>query len=330
MAAALMQGLWLAPGQPPRLRSDLPRPAARPGWSRVAVLRVGVCATDLALSRGYMQFEGVPGHEFTGRALDGPFAGRRVTGEINAACGRCADCLSGNHRHCARRSVLGILGLPGACAEELSLPHCNLHAVPDHVGTDAATFTEPLAAALHLGDDIDLAMHRRALVAGDGKLGLLCAQALHLHGCDVTVAGRHAERKALLPAKVGLVTGWLEDEAGPPLASFDVAVEATGNPAVLQRLLPWVRPRGIVALKTTSERPAALDLSLAVVNELRLVGSRCGPFAPALAALARGAPPVESLIVARYPLQQAERALQHAARPGTLKVLIDVAADDTD
>lgn len=318
-----MRALLLEPHRPPQL-CDLPEPQPQPGWTRVRVLRVGVCATDVALWRGYMGFAGVPGHEFVGIAEHGPFAGRRVVGEINAACGSCADCSSGNGRHCRQRTVLGILALAGACAERLVLPQANLHLVPDGVATDAATFTEPLAAALHLGDDVDLPAHRRALVAGDGKLGILCAHALHLGGCEVTVAGRHPQRAALLPAGARHCTGWFEAGAAAPAAEFDLAVEATGAPAVLQRLLPLLRPRGTVALKTTSEAPAPLDLSLAVVNELRLIGSRCGPFAPALAALAQGRVPVERLVAARYPLAAAAAALQHAARSGTLKVLIDV------
>src|SRR5215471_811694 len=157
-----MQSLVLSPGSAPQLR-DLPPPADRPGWTRVRVLRMGVCATDLALARGYMAFRGVPGHEFVGEALAGPLRGRRVVGEINAACGACEACRAGNGRHCPRRTVLGILGLPGACAEELSLPEVNLLPVPLAVTTDAAVFTEPLAAALHIADDVDLRAHRRAL-----------------------------------------------------------------------------------------------------------------------------------------------------------------------
>lgn len=330
-----MRALVLEPGLAPALRDDLAAPTPRAGWTRVRVLRTGICATDLALARGYLDFRGVPGHEFVGVALEGPLSGRRVVGEINAACGNCPACTAGHDRHCPKRTVLGILGLPGACAEELSLPQQNLLPVPARVSTDAATFTEPLAAALHLADDIDLAAHPRALVAGDGKLGLLCAWALHRAGCAVTVVGRHPDRQALLPGGTEHVTGWLEthdaadaptDAGVPPAQPFDLAVEATGHPDVLPRLLPLVRPRGTVALKTTAERPAPLDLSLAVVNELRLVGSRCGRFAPALAALAAGAVPVERLIEARFPLAAAPAALQQAGQPGTLKVLLDVDA----
>lgn len=323
-----MLGLHLDSGNL-SLRADLPEPPARRGWSRVQVLQAGICATDQALRRGYMGFRGVPGHEFVGRALDGPFAGRRVVGEINAGCGECAECRGGDSRHCAQRSVLGIAAHPGAFAERLSLPDRNLLPVPDAISDDAATFAEPLAAALHIGDDVDLLTHHRAIVAGDGKLGLLCAWALAHGGCAVTVAGRHGERRALLPPGAEFATGWLE-ASGPPAAAvggFDLAVDATGNAAVLPRLLPLVRPRGAIVLKTTTERPTEADLSLLVVNELRLLGSRCGAFAPALAALAQQAIPVERLIDARFPLQQAEAAFARAAQKGTLKVLLQMPGD---
>lgn len=318
-----MRGVVLERGRV-LVRDDLAPPQPRDGWSRVRVLRAGLCATDQALARGYMGFAGVPGHEFCGIALDGPHAGRRVVGEINAACGTCATCRGGNPRHCPQRTVLGIAALGGAFAEQLILPHANLHVVPDAVSTDAATFTEPLAAALHLADDVDVRSFGHALVAGDGKLGLLCAWALHLHGLAVTVAGRHAARASLLPPRVRHVTGLLEGEP-PAQRSFDLAVEATGNPAALACIVRHVQPRGTIVLKTTTEQPVALDLAPLVVDELRLVGSRCGPFGPALEALARHLVPVEQLVAARYPLADASAAFAHASARGTLKVLLDVA-----
>ncbi len=320
-----MRGLHLDSGHL-TLRDDLPEPVARAGWSRIQVLQAGICATDQALANGYMGFAGVPGHEFVGLALDGPFAGRRVVGEINAGCGECLPCRGGDSRHCQERTVLGIVDHPGAFAEQLSLPDRNLLAVPDAVSDDAATFAEPLAAAMHIGDDVDLRQHRRAVVAGDGKLGLLCAWALAHGGCDVTVAGRHPERLALLPPGTQFETNWLEQPPPPAaaVAAFDLAVDATGNAAVLPRLLPLVRPRGTIVLKTTTERPTEADLSLLVVHELRLIGSRCGQFAPALAALARREVQVEPLISARFPLAQGLQAFDRAAQKGTLKVLLQM------
>ena len=320
-----MRGLLLRDGRA-SLHDDLPEPAAPAGWCRVEVLRAGVCATDLALARGYMGFAGTPGHEFVGRALDGPLAGQRVVGEINAGCGRGARCPSGDPRHCAERSVLGILQHPGAFAERLALPVVNLLPVPDAVSDDAATFTEPLAAALAIGEAVEVVSGQAALVAGDGRLGLLCAHALQRAGAVVTVAGRHPERAALLPAGVALRTGLLEGDP-PSGRPWSLAVEATGNPDVLSRLMAVVQPRGTIVLKTTTERPVSLDLAPLVVDELRLVGSRCGRFAPALAALADGALPVERFVSARFPLARAAEALAHAGRPGVLKVLVDVAPE---
>ncbi|HTE06121.1 MAG TPA: alcohol dehydrogenase catalytic domain-containing protein [Planctomycetota bacterium] len=307
------------------LRDDVP-PAVHavgaPAECRVAVLSAGLCATDLALVRGYMGFVGVPGHEFVGRALDGPLAGQRVVGEINAGCGRCADCARGDSRHCAQRTVLGILGRNGAFARELSLPQANLLAVPDGIATDEAVFAEPLAAALAILEQVEAGRGTRALVAGDGRLGLLVAHVLCRAGAEVTVAGHHASRAALLPARARHVEGLLER---PPARRFDLAVEATGRADSLASLLPHVRPRGTVVLKTTSELPAPLDLSPLVVDEQRLVGSRCGRLAPALELLAGHAVPVQEFIEARYPLERALDALAHAGRRGVLKVLIDVA-----
>ncbi|MDF1797857.1 MAG: alcohol dehydrogenase catalytic domain-containing protein [Planctomycetota bacterium] len=294
------------------------------------VLFAGVCATDLALLDGYMGFAGVPGHEFVGRLADGPDAGALVTGEINAACGVCPICLGEERplsggaldgRHCGSRSVLGILGRQGAMASELLLPSANLRAVPAGVSPEQATFAEPLAAAFEVLEQLGEVRGRRALVAGDGRLGLLIAQVLREAGCSVDLAGHHPERT---PAEVGERCGLLDAAATPTLAErYDLAVEATGRPEVLQRLFAWVRPRGTVVLKTTSASRASLDLAPVVVDELTLLGSRCGPFEPALAALASGAVQVDSMIHATLPLGEVDQAFALAARPGVLKVLID-------
>ena len=303
-------------------RHDLPEPEPASGEVRVEVLQAGLCATDQALARGYMGFRGIPGHEFVGRALDGVHAGRRVVGDINAACGACDTCAADDPHHCPNRSVLGILGRGGAFAERLVLPEVNLLPVPDSVSDDAAIFVEPLAAAFEIAEQVPLSAGLRAIVAGDGKLGLLCAWVLALHGVEVKVAGRHAERASLLPAGAVLETGLLEADASDKSERFDLAVEATGNPAVLQRLIGRVRPRGTLVLKTTTEAPVTLDLAPVVIDELHVIGSRCGPFDRALACLAADEVPVARVIADRFPLEQGPRAFE-AAR-GRLKIVLEV------
>ncbi|MCB9899392.1 MAG: alcohol dehydrogenase catalytic domain-containing protein [Planctomycetes bacterium] len=301
------------------------RPVPADDETLVEVRCVGVCATDLALAKGYMGFAGVPGHEFVGVARGGPLDGRRVVGEINAGCGTCARCRAGDPRHCEARTVLGIFRRPGAFAEALALPTRNLLAVPDDVPDEAAVFTEPLAAALQIPSQVAIVPGAPALVAGDGRLGILCAHALAEAGAEVTLAGRHPERASLLPAGARLVTGLLESDAPPPAERvYGLAVEATGRADVLPRLLPHVRPGGTIVLKTTTERPVTLDLAPLVVDEITLLGSRCGRFAPALALLASGRVPWSAMVADRFPLEQAPRALQRAAEPGVLKVLVDV------
>ncbi len=305
-------------------RDDLPEPTPGADDTLVEVIKAGICATDVALSRGYMGFTGVPGHEFVGIARGGPLDGQRVVGDINAACGWCETCQAGDPHHCPNRTVLGILQHSGAFAERLCLPTRNLLAVPDAVSSDVATFVEPLAAAFEIGQQLDLHPGQRALVAGDGKLGLLCAWALHLAGVRVVVAGRHAERSVLLPEEVELRSGVLEGEVH---TRFDLVVEATGQPDVLPHALARVRPRGILVLKTTTERPSTVDLSRLVVDEITMVGSRCGPFDSALAALAAGDVPVQKLIAARYPLVDGVAAFDAAQAAGALKILVEVRRD---
>ncbi|MHC4262489.1 MAG: MDR/zinc-dependent alcohol dehydrogenase-like family protein [Planctomycetota bacterium] len=304
------------------LRRDLPRPTAHDGESRIAVRRAGICATDLALSRGYMGFRGIPGHEFIGRAIDGPLAGRRVVGEINAGCGRCARCLAGDPRHCEQRSVLGIVGRPGAFAEELTLPTCNLLEVPDSVSDDAATFVEPLAAACALVERDPVETGMPALVVGDGRLGLLCAAVLREAGAEVSLLGRHPERADLLGGGIRHLGRPLDDSS--PQSRFPLVVEASGHPECLQRALAWVEPRGRLVLKTTTERRIELDPTPIVVDEITLQGSRCGRFDSALALLERGTIDPRPLVDSRFKLEQATDALEHAARRGVLKVLIEI------
>jgi threonine dehydrogenase-like Zn-dependent dehydrogenase len=301
---------------------DVPIPDPPPGEALIRVLKAGVCNTDIELTRGYYPFTGILGHEFVGVVERGSerLNGKRVVGEINVVCGSCAACTAGRRTHCERRTVLGIVGRHGAFAEYLVLPVDNLHPVPDAVSTDAAVFTEPLAAALEIQQQLAVGPRDRVLVVGDGKLGQLVAQTLALTGCGLVVTGRHDPKLRLLAAR-GIDTR--RDGAVEP-GAFDVAVECTGNRdgfGIAQRAL---RPRGTLVLKSTYAGALTLDASAIVVNELTLIGSRCGPFAPALELLANGRVSVEPLIHARYPLERAVAAFEHAQRPGVLKVLVEI------
>ena len=319
-----MRGLWLE-GKAVRLRDDVPTPVPPPGEALVRVLAAGVCNTDLELVRGYYPFTGIPGHEFVGRVESAPGAveweGRRVVGEINASCGRCAACAAGRRTHCERRTVLGIVNRHGAFAEYLSLPVENLHEVPASLRDDEAVFTEPLAAALEMQAQVDVGPGESVVVVGDGKLGNLVAQTLALTGCTLTVIGRHAAKLALL-AKRGIATGGADAiRAG----EADIAVECTGNPDGLELARRAVRPRGTIVLKSTYAGRTSLDISRIVVDEITLVGSRCGPFAPALRLLAERRVDVAPLVHARFALGDAVAAFGEAARPGVLKVLVEMA-----
>ena len=316
-----MQALWLE-NQQLRLRDDLPLPEPPAGEALIHVLQAGICNTDLELIRGYYPYTGILGHEFVGVVEGGPgqLLQRRVVGEINAVCGACRACTSGRRSHCERRTVLGIVGRAGAFAEYLTLPAENLHLVPDAVSTDAATFTEPLAAALEIQEQVSIGRDERVLIVGDGKLGQLVAQTLALTGCDLLVVGRHPNKLELLAAR-GIPTA-----AAAPAESggYDVAVECTGNAdgfAVAQRA---VRPRGTLVMKSTYADKLTLDAAALVVHEVTLVGSRCGPFAPALRLLAERRVAVEPLIHARYRVRDGLAAFERARQPGVLKVLLEM------
>jgi threonine dehydrogenase-like Zn-dependent dehydrogenase len=267
----------------------------------------------------------VPGHEFVGRVEASPSApewvGRRVVGEITAACGECEACRAGRRSHCEQRTVLGIQGRSGAFAERLALPVANLHAVPDGVSDEAACFAEPLAAALQVQEQVDFRSDDRVVVIGGGKLGQLVARTLGLRVRDLLVVGHDRTRLGSL-ADLGLRVG-NSDELRPRQA--DVVVECTGNPEGLALALRAVRPRGTIVLKSTYHGNATLDVSQVVVDEVTLVGSRCGPFAPALELLDAGRVDVTSLVLAHIPLREGVRAFAEAARPGALKVLLDCA-----
>jgi threonine dehydrogenase-like Zn-dependent dehydrogenase len=314
-----MRGLWLEGGRR-RLREDLPTPSPGPHEAIVRVAAAGICGTDLELARGYYPFAGVPGHEFVGRVEEAPDApawvGKRVVGEINVACGECAECAAGRRTHCARRSVIGIRDRDGALAESVAVPIANLHEVPARVPDELAVFTEPTAAALEVQEQVAIGPDQRVGVIGPGRLGQLVARTLALTGCELRVAGRNADALAAL-ARRGIVTG-----PSLPDRWADVVVECTGHPDGLEQARRAVRPRGTIVMKSTYHGPAAVNLSPFVVDEITLVGSRCGPFAKALDLLASGRLDVSDLVTAVYPLAEAEEAFDAAARPGVLKVLV--------
>ncbi len=301
--------------------ADGPEPAGGDGLAVIDVTLAGVCNTDLELIKGYMGFRGVLGHEFVGVVADGPddWRGRRVVGEINFACGRCPTCGRGLGRHCPTRRVLGIQGADGAFAARVAVPIANLHAVPDGVADDAAVFAEPLAAAFEIVAQVRVEPGSEAVVLGDGKLGLLAAQVLAGAGARVLAVGRHPDKLALL-ARRGIATVC---EADWDRATADLVVEATGSAAGFQLAVAATRPRGTLVLKSTVAHAAPVDLAPLVIHEITVVGSRCGPFAPALAALASGAIDVGALISARRPLRDGVAALRLAAAPGVMKVLLE-------
>ncbi len=299
------------------------RPVPVPGRSeaRVRTTLVGICNTDLEILRGYAAFSGILGHEFVGiveHAEDPALVGRRVVGEINLSCGECEMCVRGRREHCVRRRVLGIRGRDGALAEYLCLPERNLHLVPGCVQDDAAVFVEPLAAACKILEQVHIRPDSHVVVLGDGKLGLLVAQVLALTGARLTVIGRHPDKLAILSGRG--ITTMLEDPDHYP--SADVVVECTGRPEGYQAALRIVRPGGTLVLKSTYHGHVQADLSRLVVDEISVVGSRCGPFAAALRLLEQGLVDVVPLITARYRLADGLAAFEHAARPGVLKIIV--------
>lgn len=321
-----MRGLWLEDRRL-RVRDDLPVPEPPAGEARIRVTLAGLCHTDLELVRGYYPYTGVLGHEFVGVVDAAPGApqwvGRRVVGEINATCGACPTCRAGRASHCERRTVLGIVHRDGAFADFLTLPIANLHAVPDGVPDDVAVFTEPVAAAFQILAQVAIDRRDRVVVFGDGKLGQVIAQVVATTGCQLTVVGRHPRKLAHL-ADRGIATRLdAASPAGSPAPrAADVVVDCTGRREGLQAAIAALRPRGTLVLKSTFAGDATLNLSAIVVDEITIVGSRCGPFAPALAALACGVVRVTPLIEDRRPLADGVDALSRAAAPGTLKVLL--------
>lgn len=300
--------------------ADYPQPTPAQNETLLRVIRAGVCETDLQLIKGYMGFQGVLGHEFVGIAESGRFAGQRVVGEINCHCRTCDYCRDGLGNHCPNRSVLGILQHDGAFADYVSVPDHNLHLIPDAVSTDEAVFVEPLAAAYQITEQVNISRVQRIVVLGDGRLGNLCAQVLHAAGGQVTVIGKHETKLAILD-RIGIDSQLLAD--AKPDRSAEIVVDCTGSPTGLPTALQFVRPRGTIVLKTTVAGEQTLALAPIVIDEISVVGSRCGPFAKAVAALEAKAVNVRPLITDRFSLSDGLAALERAQATGSLKVLLD-------
>jgi len=301
--------------------TDVTEPADLPDSVLVRVSLAGICDTDLQLVKGYMDFRGVLGHEFVGTIVEAPMAemrGRRVVGEINFACGSCPVCDAGMQRHCPSRRVLGIQNADGAFAEYVRIPVANLHTVPDSVPDDAAVFAEPLAAAFEILEQVDVEPGQECVVLGDGKLGLLVAQVLRCAGARVRAVGKHPKKLAILE-RLGIEAVALPDWRPQPTS---LVVEATGCRDGFECAVAAVKPRGTIVLKSTFAARPEIDLAPLVVNEIRVIGSRCGPFPPALRALEAGSVDVRSLIWNRLPLRDSVEALRIAGAPGALKVLV--------
>ncbi|MGB7621030.1 MAG: alcohol dehydrogenase catalytic domain-containing protein [Terriglobia bacterium] len=311
--------------------SELPRPVASGREALIRVLQAGICNTDIEITRGYHQFQGILGHEFVGiveQAADPHWLGRRIVGEINCVCHQCDLCRRGLEKHCRNRSVLGIVNRPGALAEFCTLPMENLHEVPEEISNDEAVFVEPLAAAFEILEQVDLRPEDRLCIVGDGKLAQLIVRVLAHQGGSLTVIGKHQGK---LDQMVGcgaevLLLESMNRDAKPLAGTFDVVVEAAGSPQGFQMALTLVRPRGTLVLKSTYHDRLIFDAAPLVVNEIRVVGSRCGPFPRALEKLRRREVDVRPLVSDRYPLVQGRAAFKRARESGTLKILVSMGA----
>jgi threonine dehydrogenase-like Zn-dependent dehydrogenase len=304
-----------------------PDPQPSTGDSLLKVRRAGICSTDLEIAQGYMDFHGVLGHEFVADVVQSPdraLVGKRVAGEINIVCGRCDMCLSGLSGHCRHRQVLGIVNQDGAFADFVRLPAVNLHVLPDSIDDDQAVFIEPLAAACQVVKQLGVSRsapgeRRWVTVLGDGRLGMLVAQVLRNSGLPVRVIGKHPEKLALCE-KWSIRSRPLTEIV--PRHDQDVVVDCTGSPEGLELALQMVRPRGTIILKTTIAVPKPIQLAPIVIDEVTVMGSRCGPFRQAIQQLAEKQVDVASLIHRRMKIEQGVEAMHVAARPGVFKVIL--------
>ncbi len=314
-----MKALWLENGKIDFREAPQPQ---KPHEALVKIRKAGICSTDLELVKGYYPYTGILGHEFVGevvKADDASWLGQRVAGEINAVCGQCEQCLNGRPTHCESRTVLGIVNRDGVFAEYVCLPIANLHKVPASVPDGMAVFTEPLAAALEIQEQIKIGAGDRVLLVGAGRLGQLIAQTLALTGCDLRVVARHQRQQDLLTARGIRIL----NEEDIQKWRWDVVVEATGSPSGFTLARKAIRPRGTLVLKSTYKGEMSVDFSSIVVDEINLIGSRCGPFEPALQLMESRQVDPTVLIDAEYSLTDALKAFEHAAQPGALKVVLN-------
>lgn len=304
-------------------RDNYPSPEPGEGEALIRVTHAGICNTDLEIIKGYMNFTGVPGHEFVGvveSPLSEELCGRRVTGEINLSCGDCHYCRNNMRNHCAERSVLGIHNKDGVFAEYITLPVRNLHLIPDSVSDEEAVFTEPLAAAYEILEQVNITSDDSVCILGDGKLGLLVGQVLSFTGCRLILLGKH-EKKLTVFEKKGIRTGYADNMKE---REFDIVVDCSGSQAGTDTALSIVRPGGRVILKTTLADRRSVDLNSVVIHELTLTGSRCGPFPPAIKAIEDGKVDVTCLVSGLFCLEDGVKAFDYASRKDVLKVIIKV------
>ena len=298
-------------------------PRAKKGEALIRVTLAGICGTDLEITKGYMGFNGVPGHEFVGiveRCGKKDLVGKRVVGEINLSCEKCFYCRNRMYNHCPNRSVLGILNKDGVFAEYATLPVGNLHVVPDSVSDEEAVFTEPLAAAFEVLEQVDIVSSDKVCVLGDGKLGLLIGQVLSTTNCNLLVVGNHKDKLSILE-KSGIKT-----EPGPSFKErgFDMVVDCTGSHSGIETAIDIVRPGGRIIIKTTVAKRGRIDLNRIVVNELNLIGSRCGPFPPAIRAIESGNMDLHSLISGKFTLEDGVKAFRQASKRDIIKIILKV------
>jgi len=303
-------------------RDDYPQPVLNNNEALIRVIYAGICNTDIEITKGYMGFSGIPGHEFAGvveKSSDSGLVGKRVAGEINIGCGTCTYCHRGLGNHCPARSVLGILNKNGAFADYLTLTANNLHILPDSISDEEAVFIEPLAAAFEILEQVDITSADKVCVLGDGKLGLLISQVLSTTGCALTTVGKHKEKLSILE-KMNISTALAPV---PSERHFDIVIDSTGSQTGLETALSIVNPRGKVILKTTVAGSRPTDLNSIVIDEITVIGSRCGPFRPAIKALETKSVDVTPLISKVFPIEAGIEAMNYASQKGMMKVILN-------